>query len=225
MIMKNTRTRWFTLLALSIALFSLAPTAIAGPDAARLETVRTELLDLAQRDREARAALIGAWVRDGEGGFTIDGDIMNAVMAIDAESQAYLEALVDEMGWPTISMVGEDGSGAAWLLVQHADDDVAFQARVLELMEPMLANEEILPQHYALLKDRVLLAKGEPQVYGTQFQDDGTGVLRPKATEDWDGLEARRLSVGLPPLAEYAESLKETYDQPYELTPLPLANP
>ena len=50
----------------------------------------------------------------------------------------------------------------------------------------------------------------------------GSGVLRPQATQDWEGLEARRLAVGLPPLAEYAESLKESYGQPYELTPLPL---
>ena len=116
MIMKITLMKWTALLGLALLLLSATPVNAGTPDAERLETVRAELLDLARRDGEARDALVGAWELDGKGGFKIDGDIMNAVMAIDAESKAYLKALVEEMGWPTIDMVGEDGSAAAWLL-------------------------------------------------------------------------------------------------------------
>lgn len=219
------RTRSFTLellLACTLVLSTLPAVALSNPEADHLEAVRTDLLDLARRDREARDALVSAWEPDGKGGFRIDGDIMNAVKAIDAESKAYLQALVGDMGWPTMDQVGEDGSGAAWLLIQHATDDLNFQVEVLELMEPLLEEEQVLPRHYALLKDRVLLAQGKPQVYATQFQDDGSGVLRPQATVDWEGVEARRLAMGLPPLETYARSLTESYGQPYELTPLPL---
>ncbi len=119
MIMKTTLMKWTALLGLALLLLSATPVNAGAPDAERLETVREELLDLARRDGEARDALVGAWEHDGKGGFKIDGDIMNAVMAIDAESKAYLKALVEEMGWPTIDMVGEDGSAAAWLLVHN----------------------------------------------------------------------------------------------------------
>jgi hypothetical protein len=87
----------------------------------------------------------------------------------------------------------------------------------------MAADEQIQPRHYAMLKDRILLAQGKPQVYATRFQDDGSGVLRPQATEDWEGVEARRLAMGLPPLNEYGKLLTETYGQPWDLTPLPLS--
>ena len=220
--MKSTLVKWTMLLAFTVMLMPISELFADEPDPARLETVRAELIDLAERDRKAREAMVGAWELDGEGGFKIDPEIWAQVEAIDAESLAYLTALVEEMGWPTIAMVGEDGSGAAWLLVQHAMGDLEFMAHVLQLMEPMLANGQVSPKHYALLKDRVLLAQGEPQIYGTQFQDDGTGVLRPQATEDWEGVEARRLAMGLAPLADYAESIKERYGQPYELTPLSL---
>ena len=220
--MQTMLIKWTTLIAFTLMLTPISEALADQPDAARLESVRAELIDLARRDREAREAMVGAWELDGEGGFKIDKDIWEQVEAIDAESLAHLKSLVKEMGWPTIAMVGEDGSAAAWLLVQHAMDDLGFMAGVLELMEPMLVTEQVSPKHYALLKDRVLLAQGEPQIYGTQFQDDGTGVLRPQATEDWEGVETRRLAMGLPPLAEYAESISETYGQQYDLTPLPL---
>lgn len=54
---------------------------------------------------------------------------------IDKQNTDYLEKVVDEGGWPTISKVGDEASQVAWLLVQHADHKPEFQAKCLELLK------------------------------------------------------------------------------------------
>ena len=69
-------------------------------------------------------------------------------------------------------------------------------------------------QNYALLLDRVLVAEGKPQVYGTQAKafEHWKGeepVLEP--IEDEANVDKRRAEVGLPPLSVYIKFLKEMY--------------
>jgi hypothetical protein len=49
------------------------------------------------------------------------------LQAVDAANTARMKRIVAERGWPGRSLVGDDGAQAAWLLVQHADHDPAFQ--------------------------------------------------------------------------------------------------
>jgi hypothetical protein len=69
-------------------------------------------------------------------------------------------------------------------------------------------------QDYALLLDRVLVGEGKPQVYGTQAKrfeawKGREPVLEP--IEDEGNVDKRRAEVGLPPLSEYREMLKQMY--------------
>lgn len=50
---------------------------------------------------------------------------------IDHQNTERLKAMVEEIGWPSISKVGYEGSSNAWLLVQHADHDPQFQKNAL----------------------------------------------------------------------------------------------
>jgi len=68
--------------------------------------LRAELLRRAERDQAAR-----------------NDDDMDAMEAVDAENLAWLKDLIARAGWPGRSAVGDDGAGAAWLLVQHAGRD------------------------------------------------------------------------------------------------------
>jgi len=43
--------------------------------------------------------------------------------AIDKRNMKRLEEIVRQYGWPTRSMFGAEASGAAFLIVQHADLD------------------------------------------------------------------------------------------------------
>ncbi|MFD8423528.1 DUF6624 domain-containing protein [Streptomyces sp. NPDC059466] len=128
---------------------------------------------------------------------------------IDADNTAWLKEVIFELGWPGIALVGERGADAAWLIAQHADLDPAFQRRALELLKAAVEAEDASPRHLAYLTDRVLVAAGGPQVYGTQYTDDGDGLnLRLQPVADPGGLDERRAALGLEPAAEYDQRMR-----------------
>jgi hypothetical protein len=88
---------------------------------------------------------------------------------VDQDNTSWLKDVIDAVGWPGRSMVGDRGAHIAWMLAQHADGDRVFQRRCLELLKQAVAEGEASPCDLAYLSDRVLLARGEPQVYGTQL--------------------------------------------------------
>jgi hypothetical protein len=133
-----------------------------------------------------------------------------ATIKADRENTQWLREIVERHGWPTRTQVGARAASAAWLLVQHADAEPKFQRQCLDLMAALPAGE-VEPKNVAYLTDRVLLAEGKPQRYGTQF-DFVAGKLQPKPIEDEDHVDQRRAEVGLQPLAEYAKSMAATYD-------------
>jgi hypothetical protein len=102
-----------------------------------------------------------------------------------------------------------DGADAAWLLVQHADADAKFQRECLDLMARMPA-DQVSRTRLAYLTDRVLLAEGKKQVYGTQFQSVN-GKWVPRELEDQAHVDERRSKVGLNTLAEYVRQLEAAY--------------
>lgn len=125
---------------------------------------------------------------------------------VDSTHTARMKEIVAEIGWPTISKVGKTASDKAWLLVQHADHDVAFQIQCLELMKAAPATE-VDPTNIAFLEDRVLVNQGKEQIYGTQFTEvDGKYI--PQPIEDEENVDARRAEVGMEPLSEYAKLFK-----------------
>ncbi|ADU13611.1 DUF6624 domain-containing protein [Asticcacaulis excentricus] len=121
----------------------------------------------------------------------------------DIDNTAWLKAQLAESGWFRISVYGPNADKNAWLLVQHADHDVAFQKQVLSLLEPLIPLKETLPSNYAYLYDRVAIAEKRAQRYGTQGRCIGDKKWKAFEVENPDQLDARRASVGLMPQAEY----------------------
>lgn len=123
---------------------------------------------------------------------------------VDTRNEKRMMAIIAEHGWPGKSLVGTDGAHAAWLLVQHCSR--TFQEECLPLLEKAVAQQEATGKDYAYLLDRVLMHRGKPQVYGTQFRTmDGTTLVHP--IEDPDHLDERRRSVGLGPWADYEKNM------------------
>jgi hypothetical protein len=133
-----------------------------------------------------------------------------AVVQIDAANLQRLKHIVTQDGFPTRSMVGDDGVDAAWLLTQHADSDPAFQAQILEILAARVRHHAFDSAEFAMLTDRVLTHQGKPQRYGTQFGNDGSG-WKPGRMEDPAHVDRRRASVGLGPLAEYSCVIQAVY--------------
>lgn len=126
---------------------------------------------------------------------------------VDQDNTAWLKGEIARRGWPRISRDGKDADNQAWLLVQHADLDPAWQAQILALLTALAPKGETNPKNYAYLFDRVAMKHGGPQRYGTQGRCIGTGQWRPDDDEPGD-LDARRATVGLPSETEYVAMVK-----------------
>jgi hypothetical protein len=132
-----------------------------------------------------------------------DRDLASQVQHMDMDNLAWLKKLVKDNGVPTVAQVGESGVHWTWLLVQHADGDAEFQRSVLPVFTQRQAAGDLPADDLARLTDRVLLAEGKPQRFGTQF-DWYSQQFRPKGVVDAADIEANRRALGLMPLSDYA---------------------
>lgn len=126
--------------------------------------------------------------------------------SVDERNCRRLRAIVSEIGWPTTSKVGAQAEHMAWLLVQHAE--LAFQKDCFALMAREPA-DEVCARHLAYLEDRIRVREGLPQRYGTQLQKSDGG-WEPVPTMDPEDLDARRLAIGLEPIAEYLDGARRS---------------
>lgn len=118
-------------------------------------------------------------------------------------------AIIDQYGWPGPAMVGDDGSAAAFLVMQHAD--LKTQDKYLPLMRKAVKDGKAQASDLAILEDRVALGHGRRQTYGTQV---GTGTngkfVFPLA--DPDHVDERRARMGLGTIADYLQSFGLTWN-------------
>lgn len=185
---------WAPLLATAERLYAVREAKMDQP-------LRTELLKRVEQDQAIRQKAIAADNTD---------EAWKQTIPVDQDNTTWLKKVVAAKGWPTKSLVGEEASQAAFLIAQHSPDS-AFQEQVLGLMETQLKQKEVNAYDLALLKDRLLMHQGKPQIYGTQFDRDPDGTLVMYKTDDLAGLDARRARMGLPSIAEYKKSLAEIY--------------
>jgi len=174
-----------------------SPEAIARRDAARgfaNPELRAQLQERVDADQRARTAYLAS---------PHDPEVRRRVLEVDSENLAWLRILVADKGIPTAADVGESGVKWAWLLVQHADRDPRLQASVLGTFVKRYEAGELPADDLARLNDRVLLALGRPQRFGTQF-DWLSGHFEPRGGGDAAQFDANRRKFGLMPLADYA---------------------
>jgi hypothetical protein len=165
---------------------------------------------MAAEDRRVRAELAAD-------GSLFDG-YHSRMAEVHRRNAARLAAILDRHGWPAAALVGEDGSAAAWLVLQHAIGDPPLMRRGLELLS-RLRPREIDPARLAMLEDRIRAFEGRPQRYGTQYDWDEAGKLEPLPVEDPGRVDELRQSVGLGPLDEDTRRIREETARAGELPP------
>lgn len=163
--------------------------------------VREELLSLASEDMRVREELAA------------DGSLYEGypprMEEVHRRNAKRLREIMKQVGWPGVSLVGEDGERAAWLILQHAIGEPAFQRRGLVLLKGGAERGEVPLMQVAMLEDRIRMFEGRGQRYGTQFDWDEHGEMSPVRIENPEGLEERRQEVGLPPLEDHIRRMRE----------------
>jgi hypothetical protein len=192
----------FVMTVLIAATPVVAPAATSSPAppvamSALNEPLRQELLEMARQDQESSMEST-ADALDPTG---------RALRSWQAQHRfERIKEIVAQDGWPGRSLVGEEGAHAAWLLVQHADADPAFQRSCLDLMQAAFANGEVTARELSFLTDRVLLKEGKPQMYGTQ------GAIGAPSPEEEARIDANRLLLGHEPWHEFIENRRKHHD-------------
>lgn len=128
--------------------------------------------------------------------------IWDSINYYDSINVIKVTDLIDKFGWLGASVVGEKGNKTIWLVIQHADSET--QEKYLPIMQESVAKGETKASYLALMEDRLLLAQGKKQIYGSQLKtDQRTGEIYVLPIEDPDNVDKRRVEVGLEPLSEY----------------------
>ena len=200
------RLKPITTLCFALLLFCNIQAQEPDSPSVKQPALRRELLKLLEEDQAIRNKLISKGLKNP------DKALLARMQEIDAANTKRMRAIVSQYGWPSPELVGLDGADAAFFLVQHAD--FAFQKEMLPLVEKAYRSGGLPGQNYALLLDRVLVAEGKPQVYGTQAKhlkewNGQEPTLQPIADEK--NVDKRRAEVGLPTLSEYKQFLKRMY--------------
>ncbi len=167
-------------------------------------SLRDELHNMVERDQDVR----NRWTES-----PADKTLIAECKCVDAANTVRMKRIVAQYGWPGKSLVGRKGAGDAFILVQHADRDHAFQRQCLPLLQKAAEGGEAALPNLALLTDRVLIADGKKQRYGSQLIRTPQGKWVTLPTEDEAHLDERRHAVQLPPIAEYIQFLTQAYEK------------
>ena len=160
------------------------------------------LLELQRRDMDYRDELI----RRG----TLGNGYDPGMAKIHADNADALARIIDDLdGFPTVDIVGPEASAAAWLVVQHAIGSPDFMRRCRDLLATAVATGTGDAVQLAYLTDRIAVFEGRPQRYGTQFNWDAAGELSPQGVMHEAAVDARRRSLGWPPLVEQTRLMRE----------------
>lgn len=197
-----------TMVALAAVVAACGGTEREGPDPA-IRALQLELLERGSRDQAIRDS---AFLPGG----AIDSAAMARMGQLDRENADWLKAEVAAHGWPTRAKVGGPASEAAFLIVQHATHDAAFQQAMLDTLTKAWEAREVEGESYALLYDRVQSQAGRKQRYGTQARFEKGGIAF-EPIEDSARVDSLRATVGLGSLSDYRRVL----DSVYRLVPVP----
>lgn len=148
------------------------------------------------------------------------GDLANYTDDVHPELKIVFERntlkakeVIKQYGWPTLSMVGEKGSEAIYLIVQHSVLDEAFMQTCVPLLAEQVNKKEAKGSNLAFLQDRTLMQQNLPQIYGTQHIEDKDGKIVPYQIEKPEDVDRRRMDVGLEPLKEKTAFLQKNHDE------------
>lgn len=202
------------LLVLSIGLF-LSLSVVAQTKSALNPALQKELIEMGKEDQKHRGEL-GDLIEkvngpDKEKWMPRFQQLVEEQNAIDKKLLQRLKAILAQYGWPTISLVGKEANGNAFLILQHAD--LGYQKKYLPLLKDASDKNEARKSDVAMLEDRILMREGKMQIYGSQLRsNEQTGKLELYPIEDEENVDKRRASVGLMPIKDY---LKRSFNLEY----------
>lgn len=133
--------------------------------------------------------------------------VLDSMVIIDRENLAAVNDLIEKHGFLGNNLKSVNSRVAMFAVIQHAPTEA--KEELLTTLRHALKNGELQPGMFAYIEDRMLADRENVQKYGTQYMvQDGKVVTSPLLI-DPEMVDIYRKSVGLNPLKEYIDSVKE----------------
>ena len=130
--------------------------------------------------------------------FERKGDSVNLI------NQQRIKRLYEKFGFLGENKVGKKAATNFWLPIQHADNDISFQLKMLNAMKKEIQLENIDKYHLAMLEDRTNVNLGRKQRFGSQVTYKDNGQAIPKiGLMDTIIVDSLRKEYSLPGIKEY----------------------
>jgi len=123
----------------------------------------------------------------------------------DHRNQELIISIIEKCGMPTLNEVNQEQMNAIWLGLQHTENK--YRVKYFPLIEKAVKNGDLSKEQYALMKDRILMDEGKPQIFGSQIKNGKLYDL-----EEPETVNERRQEMGLEPIEDYLKRFDITFD-------------
>lgn len=135
-------------------------------------------------------------------------DLKNTINEVNIRN---VIAILDSIGWPKRSLIGEEASNACFLVIQHSNVDL--REKYIGLLKQACQDGEAAWKNFALMYDRIKVYKIEPQVYGTQLHYDlKKRCYIPFPIENIEKLNERRKKIGLGSIEDHYNRICDKWE-------------
>lgn len=133
---------------------------------------------------------------------------------VDHQNLSTVVSILEQCGMPTREELSERQINAIWLVLQHGENK--YRKKYLPLLEEAAERGDLDNGQIAVMKDRILMNEGKPQIYGSQIiMEEDKFVLYDLRNPET--VNKRREEVGLEPLQDYLSN----WDIPFEVEQQP----
>ena len=117
----------------------------------------------------------------------------------DHRNQELVISIIEKCGMPTLKEVNQRQMDAIWLGLQHSTEEI--RKKYFPQIEKAVKNGDLSKGQYALMKDRILMDEGKPQIYGSQIKNGKLYKL-----ENPETVNERRKEIGMEPIEDYLKN-------------------
>lgn len=164
------------------------------------------LCEAGRKDQEVRAG----WAKVATGNVAQEEVIEYALKMeyTDSINLVKVSHILDTYGWPT--GLSEEANKAIFLVIDHSD--LKTMNKYIGLFHSAVKKGYLPMNDLVTMEDRMLMNSGRSQKYGTQaysVEENGQVVIYIWPVEEPDKLNELRKSVGLSPIENYLEIVKQ----------------
>ena len=124
--------------------------------------------------------------------------------SVGLENQKKIKKLYSEYGYLGYDKIGKEYSRKFWITIQHADNDIKFQQKMLKELGKEIEKNNAEKSNYAMLEDRIAINLNQKQRFGSQVTYNKIGQAIPKnGLLDSLNIDNLRIKYNLPPFKEY----------------------